>query len=162
MTTSSFTSVGVFANQSTPLIQESLQRVVALLNARGVRVMVEETADEGLDPVQQAILWEACDPGVVTPPGAPGFVHQSAAYQAAPEAAGRLAAGYARWVTNLEDFYCKFYAIPHGKRRRRKRTGPGRGHQWSHAQEGKLGTRRPSSCFLAPISASAPIARPRC
>ena len=49
MTTSSFTSVGVFANQSTPLIQESLQRVVALLNARGVRVMVEETADEGLD-----------------------------------------------------------------------------------------------------------------
>ena len=48
MTTSSFTSVGVFANQSTPLIHESLQRVVALLNARGVRVMVEETAAEGL------------------------------------------------------------------------------------------------------------------
>ena len=49
MATSSIQAVGVFANQTSSLIQESLQRVVAFLESRGVRVLVERAAALGAE-----------------------------------------------------------------------------------------------------------------
>jgi NAD+ kinase len=49
MATSSFQAVGVFANQTSSLIQESLQRVVTFLESRGVSIFVEKAAATGID-----------------------------------------------------------------------------------------------------------------